>query len=223
MTTIGDKLFEHFTNLTLQNLPDNVGVLNPYVNDEVIEINKTFYNRYYNDSNPRILLFGINPGRFGAGITGISFTDPIALENSLGIPNSFDKKPELSATFIHQVIKAYGGPELFFSKFLITAVSPLGYVKDGTNINYYDLKSLEAATKDFTYRTISEQYEITGKLRTSVSIGQGKNLKCLSSINKDLNLFDSIEKLGHPRWVMQYKRKELDKHINSYIELLSNM
>lgn len=223
MTTIGEKLYKHFTSLKLGKLPENVEVLNPYINEEVLSINKQFFEKYYNDNNPRIMLFGINPGRFGAGITGIAFTDPVALEDSLGIKNTFTKKPELSATFIHRVIQAYGGPEEFFSKFLLTAISPLGYIKDGVNINYYDLTSLEKATKEFTHLTMKEQFEITGKVKKCVSIGQGKNVKYLTEINKELGLFDTIEKLGHPRWIMQYKRKEHDKHINHYIELLKNL
>lgn len=39
-------------------------------------------------------ILGINPGRFGAGTTGIAFIDPIRLENECGINNSFPKKVE---------------------------------------------------------------------------------------------------------------------------------
>lgn len=204
-------------------MPKGVEILNPYVNSEVLEINKTFFNKYYNDTNPRILLLGINPGRLGAGLTGIGFTDPFALENNLGIANSFSKKQELSATFVHKVINAYGGAEEFFGKFLISAVSPLGYIKDGININYYDLPNLEKATKTFISETMQKQHALSGGVRTCICIGQGKNLKYLQNVNKELDLFDTIHKLGHPRWVMQYKRKELDMHINNYVELLKSL
>lgn len=219
-----ETLLELFTNLEIKtDLPEGVEVLDPYKTKEVIEINRSFYKKYYNDTNSRILLLGINPGRFGAGITGIAFTDPISLETNLGIKNSFDKKAELSASFIHEVIKAYGGPAAFFSKFLLSAVSPLGYVKDRININYYDLKSLEKSTAEFIKTTLVKQFELTGKIKQCVCIGQGKNLKYLEALNKELKLFDIIHKVGHPRWVMQYKRKELDKHISSYIELLKQI
>ncbi len=39
----------------------------------------------------RYLILGINPGRFGGGITGIPFTDPIRLQNICGIENDFQK------------------------------------------------------------------------------------------------------------------------------------
>src|SRR5688572_18988998 len=62
-------------------LPDGVGVMNPYANAACIEVCKNFYARYYDDDRKRFLILGINPGRYGAGITGIPFTDPIKLES----------------------------------------------------------------------------------------------------------------------------------------------
>ena len=219
-----ESYFDFFTSSSIDwILPNNVKVLNPYSNEEVITINKAFYNKYYNDNDPRILLFGINPGRFGAGITGISFTDPIALENNLGITNSFDKKPELSASFIHEVIAAYGGAEPFFKKFLISAVSPLGFIKDGVNINYYDIKELQKSLTPFIINCIRKQFLLTKKIDRCVSIGQGKNIKFLNELNKGLKLFSKIEALGHPRWVMQYRRKQKQEHIDKYVDVLKNI
>ncbi len=93
MNILGERLLKFYTNLKLE-IPKKlkVDVLNPYTQKEVVQINKIFYKKYYNDKNSRILLLGINPGRFGAGITGISFTDPVILEESLKINNSFPKK-----------------------------------------------------------------------------------------------------------------------------------
>lgn len=219
-----DSLFKFFSQLKINTtLPEGVEILNPYTNNEVLNLNTEFYNKYYNDDAPRIMLLGINPGRFGAGITGLSFTDPVTLENNLGIMNSFDKKPELSATFIHEVIKAYGGPEEFYGKFLVTAVSPLGFVKNGVNINYYDQKDLQEATTPFIKECLLKQFELTGKTATCVSIGQGKNISFLEELNKELKLFKQIIPLGHPRWIMQYRRKELKKHIEQYVDVLKNI
>jgi len=36
---------------------------------------REFYTKFYSDCKPRQLVLGINPGRFGAGATGIPFTD----------------------------------------------------------------------------------------------------------------------------------------------------
>ena len=109
-------------------LPKGVEVLNPYRNEITYALCEQFYNKYYGDNNNRRLILGINPGRHGAGLTGIPFTDPIKLEMYCGIPNNLPKKSELSADFIYQMILAYGGLEQFYGKFHFSAVSPLGFV-----------------------------------------------------------------------------------------------
>ena len=79
-----------------------------------------FYEKYYNDNNERYAFFGINPGRFGGGVTGIPFTDPIRLEKICGIPNDFEKKQELSSVFIYDMIDAFGGAAKFYKRFYIS-------------------------------------------------------------------------------------------------------
>jgi hypothetical protein len=58
-------------------LPAGIRIMNPFQeNVEIMNLSAKFYRKYYNDQNRRHLILGINPGRFGAGITGITFTDP---------------------------------------------------------------------------------------------------------------------------------------------------
>ena len=135
--------------LTLQksiSVPTDISVLNPYINTDTINCCHSFYSNYYNDNNKRFFLFGINPGRLGAGLTGIGFTDPFHLSSICGIDNVLSKKKELSSSFIYEVIELYGGVELFLSKFFITSICPLGFVKNNKNINYYDDKELLKST-----------------------------------------------------------------------------
>jgi len=77
-------------------IPSGVSVMYPYKDEEVKRVTGVFFKKYYNDRKHRTLILGINPGRFGAGVTGLTFTDPIRLEAECGIPNKFDKKQELS-------------------------------------------------------------------------------------------------------------------------------
>lgn len=119
-------------------MPDGAELLNPYRNPVTWKIGRKFYRKYYGDSHARTLTLGINPGRFGAGLTGIPFTDPVHLENVCGIPNYFAKKPELSAAFVHEMIRLFGGPERFYRKFYISSVSPLGFTRGTKNYNYFD-------------------------------------------------------------------------------------
>ncbi len=203
-------------------LPDDIKVLNPYKNDSVISICEDFYGKYYNDSDGRKLILGINPGRFGAGITGIPFTDPVTLETDCGIENSFDKRRELSSEFIYKLIAVMGGPSHFYKHFYIGAVSPLGFVKDNKNYNYYDSKPLMKALKSTIIDNLIKQIGLGINSRKCYCLGQGKNFEYLEMLNAELKIFDSIIPLPHPRWVMQYRRKQLDYIITDVIKKLTH-
>src|SRR5688572_20483669 len=135
--TLADQILTFYKTLKFSiALPAGVHVMNPFQNPAVFELCKKFYHQYYHDTNPRNLILGINPGRLGGGTTGIPFTDPVKLETRCGIQNTLPKKTELSADFIYTMIDSYGGPQLFYSKFLFSSVSPLGFTKNGVNLNY---------------------------------------------------------------------------------------
>ncbi|MBN1596978.1 MAG: DUF4918 family protein [Bacteroidales bacterium] len=220
--TIGDKLLQFYINLKLEDMIGrDISVLNPFANLKVQDVNILFYKKYFNDTKPRILLLGINPGRFGAGITGIPFTDPIRLEDILDIKNNFVKKPELSSEFIYKMIEKYGGAEEFYKKYILSAVCPLGFVKNGVNINYYDDKKLQKAVTPFIIDTLKQQIHISANANLCFIIGKGKNLQFLTKLNEDQHLFKEIKVLEHPRWVMQYRRKKLDYYIDKYLDNLS--
>ncbi|NCA86351.1 MAG: SMUG2 DNA glycosylase family protein [Clostridia bacterium] len=220
METFADKAIGFHQQLQLELPGSDVDVMNPFQNTTVMEMVKRFYKRFFDDDRPRTFLFGINPGRFGAGITGISFTDPIHLETKCGIANDFGKKHELSSQFIYQVIDAVGGAGKFYSKFYFTAVSPLGFTHSGKNINYYDEPALEQLVTPFIHKTLHAQVAFGANRRCAICIGGGKNYKFLSRLNDDLQLFDEIIPLEHPRFVMQYRRKAVDEYINKYLAAL---
>ncbi len=202
-------------------LPKDVEVLNPYIDKDVIESCWKFYRKFYDDSEGRRIIFGINPGRFGAGITGIPFTDPLRLENNCGIPNDYNKRPELSSEFIYMLIDQLGGPKHFYRHYFIGAVSPLGFVKNGKNYNYYDSVELKRVLKPFIIHNLIEQIGLGINSRKCYCLGQGKNFEYLQEINMQLGLFDQIIPIPHPRWVMQYKRKDLMSILHQTSSLLS--
>lgn len=202
-------------------LSQGIEVLNPYQNEEILSVTEAFYKKFYNDTKPRKLMFGINPGRFGGGITGIPFTDPIRLEKDCGIQTSLPKKPELSSEFIYKMIEAMGGAGKFYKEIFITALSPLGFTKNGLNLNYYDDKLLLAASRPFIIKSIKDQSEIFGNPEICYCIGEGVNFKIFRKLNEENSFFKEIIPLPHPRWVMQYRRKKIEEYINLYIERLS--
>ncbi len=220
--TFSNRTIKFYRSLKIEELlPDGIEVMNPYNNTETLKACRAFYGKYYNDSRRRRLILGINPGRFGAGVTGIPFTDPIRLENDCGIKNDFDKKPELSSQFVYMFIDRLGGPEFFYKHYYIGAVSPLGFIKDGKNYNYYDSKQLQKALKPFIVKTLVEQVALGINPEKCFCLGQGKNYEYLVDLNKRIKLFGEIVPLPHPRWVMQYRRKKLDEFLNLFAEKLS--
>ncbi len=201
-------------------LPKGVEVLDPYSNPGTFALCETFYRKYYSDDDRRTLILGINPGRFGSGTTGISFTDPIKLERNCNIPNDLIKKPELSADFIYSMIERFGGPGLFYSKYFISAVSPLGFIKNGKNINYYDIPALNRAVTPFIIDSINRMMALGMNTDKCYCIGEGSNLKALSKLNDTHQWFREIVPLAHPRFIMQYRRKKTEEYIDTYLRLL---
>jgi len=219
--TFAKKVIDFYKNIEVpSNLPEGVGVLQPFNESEVTSIVNEFYNKYYKDNKDRTFLIGINPGRFGGGATGIPFTDPIRLKEVIGIDNSFDQKAELSSKFIYQMIERLGGPEPFYRNFYFTSVSPLGFVKDGKNLNYYDIKELQQGLEQYIVDHLMDQIAF-GSRPIAYSLGKGQNIKYLKWLNKKYELFEDIRPLPHPRWVMQYRLKRLDEFIEEYFKALS--
>ena len=69
--TFADQVVQFNKNLEYSgDLPEGFQVLNPYLdNPETMEVMQKFYQKYYNDSNKRKFIIGINPSRHGAGVT----------------------------------------------------------------------------------------------------------------------------------------------------------
>ncbi len=191
--------------------------MNPFRDKDTYDICKKFYHKYYNDSNPRHLILGINPGRFGGGVTGIPFTDPIRLKEVGGIENSFAKKQELSSLFIYDMINAFGGAQSFYNKFYISSISPLGFTKNNKNLNYYDDKNLEQSLKQFIVENINLQLNFGISRDVVFCLGEGKNFKYLSKLNNEMKFFDKVIPLPHPRFIMQYRLKRKDEYIEYYL------
>src|SRR5580698_3519354 len=202
-------------------LPAGISIMNPYREPATWAVTEQFYKKFYGDGRPRAFIFGINPGRHGAGVTGIPFTDPIRLAEKCGIPNGFQKRGELSSEFVYTVIDASGGPEAFYCRYHFTALSPLGFVREGKNLNYYDDKELMNAFEPFMLRCIRRQLETMPSVPTCYCLGEGENFKYFSRVNDRYRFFTEIIPLPHPRWVMQYRRKKVGEYVGLYVEKLS--
>ena len=216
--TFADQILSFYKNLEIKSaLPKGVVVLNPYREPGSFSLCELFYRKFYDDKNTRTLILGINPGRHGGGTTGIPFTDPIKLEQYCHMPNSFSKKPELSADFIYTMIESFGGPQKFYNKFYISAVSPLGFTLDGKNLNYYDIKELKSSLRDFIIDSLTKQMSFGINRTVCYCLGEGENFKFINLLNDELQFFEKIKPLAHPRFIMQYRRKKMMDYVDGYI------
>ena len=205
-------------------LPGAVEVRNSYHDPAVRTILKEFANRYYSVGNQRVGIFGINPGRFGGGRTGVAFTDPVALTSICGIAHSLPKqRRELSSEFVYKFIEALGGPTEFYQHFFLNSVYPLELTHAGKNYNYYDAPALTKALWADMRRSLTEQVtQLDLRRDVAVSLGR-RNGEFLRKLNDELGLFDRLEILDHPRYLMQYRRKALTENVAKYVEVLGGL
>jgi hypothetical protein len=222
---LADRLLPHVLHFSMKDtkLPAGIGVLDPFNGPHAGEVRRIvtrFHRKYYSDDKPRTLMLGINPGRLGAGSTGLPFTDTKRCESDLGIPVNGLRTHEPSSDFFYRMIRAAGGAEAFYSKFYVHAVCPLGFVKDGVNLNYYDDKALQKAVTPFVENWLRTLVRCGMRTDIVLCIGTGKNAAYFSKLNDKLGLFDRIIALEHPRYVMQYKARSLENYIDKYLAAL---
>lgn len=229
MKTVAERIIEFNRSLDFSGrLPDGINIMNPFNDDYIFKLSSEFYSKYYNDYSPRHIILGINPGRFGAGVTGIPFTDTKRLKSECGIAFDGKETHEPSSVFVYEVINAYGGPEKFYGDFYIGAVCPLGFtITDSRgklkNYNYYDSAALTAAASDFILVNLRKQIGIEIKTETAFCFGTGKNEKFLRTLNETNRFFDKIVALEHPRFIMQYKARSKNSYIDKYLEAFSEL
>ena len=226
--TFAEKVVQFNAHLTYTGLalPAGIRVMNPFKeNGQASRIAEIFYNKYYNDDQSRHLVLGINPGRFGGGVTGVPFTDPKRLTAECQIPYAGKMTHEPSSAFVYEMINAYGGPEAFYSKFYINSLCPLGFTTADSNggeknYNYYDSRELMAAVNDFIVDNVRKQIALGVKTDVCFCFGTGKNETYLRKLNQQHGFFKKIVALEHPRFIMQYKapvkRYYIDKYISAF-------
>ena len=227
MKTFAEKVISFYSGLDFKGtLPPGVTLMNPYISGSpVFETVVKFYQKFYNDCRKRNLILGINPGRHGAGVTGIPFTDTSRLKEKCGLTIPGIKTHEPSSVFVYEMIDYYGGPGRFYNDFYIGAVSPLGFTiqKPGgkeVNFNYYDSKALKDSVLGFAIDSLKKQISFGIEKNICFCLGTGKNFRFLSELNSEYHFFNKIEPLEHPRFIMQYRAKQKHFYIETYVEKL---
>jgi hypothetical protein len=221
MSTFSDRAISFYESLSApRGLPRKIQVMEPHKDVEVMRYTRAFLKKFFSDNRKRVLVLGINPGRFGSGMTGIPFTDPTALRDKCGIPNELDDHKETSSTFMYQFIDTWGHIDDFYARFFISAMCPLGFMKDGKNYNYYDDPILFKRTKEFIVATLRQQIDF-GVSDTVIILGTGKNKKAFLDLNNELGLFKRVFAVEHPRFIMQYKRASMKNYLTKYKDIFT--
>lgn len=225
MKTFADKIIAFNKSLDFKGgLPQGIRIMNPFKENKLIlPVSSAFYKKYYSDTRPRHMILGINPGRFGAGLTGIPFTDPKRLQSRCQIEYAGESAHEPSSVFVYDVIEAFGGEEKFYSRFYINSICPLGFTSAGkkgreVNYNYYDSRELTESVFDFILESIRKQIKFGILTDVCFCFGKGKNEKFLQEINQRYKFFGRIAGLDHPRFIMQYKAKSKQDYIDKYLK-----
>jgi hypothetical protein len=207
-------------------LPEGIHVMNPFREREsAVACSEAFYRKYYSDAGRRRLILGINPGRLGAGLTGIPFTDPKRLVEVCGIPYEGKAEHEPSSVFVYEVVAAYGGPEAFYRDVYIHSACPLGFTTASTkgqqvNLNYYDVPALARAVTPFILDNIRAQIALGVHTDRCLCFGTGKNFKFLQALNAEHRFFGEVVPLEHPRFIMQYRSRFRADYVRSYLDAL---
>jgi hypothetical protein len=227
MITFADRVNRFNLDLELSgDLPDGIRVMNPFrENSGILQITSRFYKKFYDDHHRRRLILGINPGRLGAGATGIPFTDSKRLTEKCGIPIPSVTTHEPSSVFVYDLIEQYGGVNSFYRDFFITSLCPLGFLTlspkgNWVNCNYYDRGDLFDAVRPFIVRTLRQQIAFGVDTTTCYVLGK-KNARYVDLINKEEKLFGSLVALDHPRYIEQYRSGIRDQYISAYLKLFS--
>lgn len=225
----GEKVIDFNLNLKYSGLlPDGFRVLNPYLdNPETLDVMQQFYHKYYNDSEIRKFIIGINPSRYGAGVTGVPFTDTKRLKDICGIEMKSAYTHEISSVFVYDMIEAFGGTELFYQNFYINSPFPLAIIRKTKenkwiNANYYDDKTLFEMVKDFMIDSLKKHISLGIDISKVFVLGK-KNVDFIQKLNREAKLFDELKILEHPRYIQQYKSKEKQLYIDKYILTLNNL
>lgn len=183
---------------------------------ENIKYIELFYNTFYSNSFPKIVICGINPGRFGAGKTGIPFMDFDTLTEIFPELNK-NGETERSSQFMKSLMHLFNGYNNFFDKFYLTNYSFLGFVRESRNQNYYTLPV--NAQKLISQNFLNEMNIIKPNYIIALSVDVFNDIKNIN-LNKDINVL----RLPHPFFCSfpSLRPEYLAKYFNTLKKISTN-
>lgn len=188
-----------------------IGILSAFKENQqnIIE----FHKKYVENNSPKIVICGINPGRYGAGLTGIPFVDFNSLQKLL--PGITKENSERSSRFFFSIIEEFGAIK-FYQNFHVTNLSGLGFynIKLGKNVNY-DILPQHIAI--FILEKFVEEMNLV-KPEIIVPLGKIVNFELTLNLVKNDRINAKIGKrLNHPASI-RANREEYLTTLHQYLE-----
>lgn len=185
---------------------ENIEILDGFIKN--IDLVRKFYQTYYRHHSDRIVLCGMNPGRLGAGQTGIPFMDFHAISQLF--PDVQQHVRERSAQLIWSVIKEFGINN-FYDHVYLTNISWLRFTKDEKNLNYYELPS--TIQNIFTNTFIEEMKIVQPKVIIPLGVEVERSLRKMAKSNRLTYPVENrlphpavlVKKEDRPKLIQQYK------------------
>jgi hypothetical protein len=87
------------------------------------------------------------------------------------------------------------------------------------NFNYYDDAALYEAVRPFILDTLRQQIALGVDTGICFALGK-KNARYLEELNREGGFFGQVVALDHPRYIVQYKSREMDAFVGRYLETL---
>lgn len=126
----------------------------------------------------------------------------------------------MSAEFISMVIAAYGGPDDFYRDVYLSALSPLGFVRNGVNINFYDDAALEKMMTPHIIEWMNDVFAHSVRRDVTILLGSGKLRTFMERSVRDAVGIKEVIYLDHPRYIMQYRRRDVGDYVQLYVETI---
>ncbi|MEY2342744.1 uracil-DNA glycosylase family protein [Acidithiobacillus sp. IBUN Pt1247-S3] len=175
-------------------------------------IAEQFWQQYIPEPLPQTVILGLNPGRLGAGLTGIPLLDFRSLASLFPDGRLPRNDTEPSANFFHRVVQNVGA-EKFYREFYVSNVSAVGYLRDNKNCNYHELP--DAAQRIVEERFVAEMAVVAPKR----IIALGREVEAtVQRLFPDGSV--RISHLPHPSWIMTYRLREAQSWVRRYTQML---
>ncbi len=168
---------------------------------ERIALVRAFFRRYYGAPGPRVVLCGINPGRLGAGRTGLPFIDFQALSELM--PGCRERGRERSARFVAGVIGHFGARR-FFDGVYLTNLSWFGFEREGRNVN---VDALPVAVQREIRASLAEELKIV-RPKAILPVGKAVAAGLAAMAAEGMLTWPVGTRLEHPRYCAFPSRSE---------------